>query len=58
MFVRCKGTEGEGGGKRQLSLGISVLLSRPPLKIRDEGPEIKQSLLVAVFSLGDGNMLK
>lgn len=57
MFVRCKGPEG-GGGKRQLSLVISVLLSRPPLKIRDKGPEIKQSLLVAVFSLRVGNMLK
>lgn len=39
MVVRCKGKE-SGGKKRQLSLGVSVLLSRPPLKIRDERPEI------------------
>lgn len=57
MFIRCKGTE-SGGERRQLSLGVSVLLSMPPLKIRDERPEIKQSLLVAIFSLIDGNMLK
>lgn len=39
MAVRCKGKE-SGGKKRQLSLGVSVLLSRPPLKIRNERPEI------------------
>lgn len=57
MFVRCKGTE-SSGERRQLSLGVSVLLSRPPLKIRDERPEIRQSLLVATFALTEGNILK
>lgn len=56
MFVRCKGKE-SGGKKRQLSPGVSVLLSRPPLKISDERPEIKRSLVV-IFSLTDENMLK
>lgn len=57
MFVRCKGTESRGE-RRQLSLGVSVLLSRLPLKIRDERPEIRQSLLVATFALTEGNILK